>query len=229
MELIIEEKNTKSSIRDFVYHTVKMNIINLHLKPNQSISETEVSKALNVSRTPVHESFLKLSQEGLLEVFPQKGTVVSLIDLDLVEEARFMREHMEKEIIKLACVDFPNEEIQCLKENLKKQQICLEEKEYVRLLELDEEFHKTIFKGCSKPRIWSAIQQMNSDLNRLRMLRLIENYKLDDIFKQHEIILDSIIKKDPEKGISIMTEHLRLVEIEGEEIKKNNPGYFKEK
>ncbi|MFC0472236.1 GntR family transcriptional regulator [Halalkalibacter kiskunsagensis] len=229
MELIIEEKNTKSSIRDFVYHTLKMNIINLHLKPNQSISETEVSKALNVSRTPVHESFLKLSQEGLLEVFPQKSTVVSLIDLALVEEARFMREHMEKEIIKLACIDFPNKEIQSLKENLKKQQICLEEKEYVRLLELDEEFHKTIFKGCRKPRIWSAIQQMNSDLNRLRMLRLIENYKLDDIFKQHQIILDSIIKKDPEKGISIMTEHLRLVEIEGEEIKKNNPGYFKEK
>src|SRR5690554_2566058 len=96
----------KMSNRDFVYETVKNNILNLILKPGQMISEQEISGKLKVSRTPTREAFIKLSEEGLITIYPQKGSYVSLIDIDHVEESLFLREQMEVAVLKLACVTF---------------------------------------------------------------------------------------------------------------------------
>ncbi|MCY9421621.1 GntR family transcriptional regulator, partial [Bacillus paralicheniformis] len=71
------------SVRDQIYQMLKEEIMKFRLVPGELISEKEISERYEVSRTPVREAFLQLSREGLLEVYPQKGTRVSLIDLDL--------------------------------------------------------------------------------------------------------------------------------------------------
>ena len=58
-------------------------------KPGECISEVELGNQLNVSRTPVREAIVRLSEEKLIDVFPQKGSFVSKIDLNLVDEAVF--------------------------------------------------------------------------------------------------------------------------------------------
>src|SRR5262249_9041063 len=90
-----------TSTRDAVYHKLKEQILSVELIPGTNISEKEISVQMGVSRTPVRESFVRLSQEGLLDIYPQRGTVVSLIDLELVEEARFMREQLECAVVRL--------------------------------------------------------------------------------------------------------------------------------
>lgn len=109
--MYINHKQRSSTTSNQVYEELKSQILNLQLAPGTSISEKEMSEKFNVSRTPVRESFLRLSREGLLNVFPQRGTFVSLIDLNLVEEARFMREHLERAVIRLACETFPQDKL----------------------------------------------------------------------------------------------------------------------
>ena len=95
------------STREAVYMELREQILKLQLPPGTPLSENETSLLFKVSRTPVRESFLRLAQEGLVQVLPQRGTFVSLIDTALVEEARFMREQLEKAVILLACSHFP--------------------------------------------------------------------------------------------------------------------------
>jgi len=71
----------KDSTSKRIYHLIKEEIINLNFIPGLNISEKEISEKFKVSRTPVREAFVRLSQEGLLNIYPQKGTFVSLIDL----------------------------------------------------------------------------------------------------------------------------------------------------
>ncbi|WP_185819469.1 GntR family transcriptional regulator [Salibacterium salarium] len=98
----LTNKDTKS-MRSEVYASLRQEIMALQLEPGRSISENEISKRLEVSRTPVREAFLRLSQDDLITVYPQKTSIVSLIDLDHLEETRFMREHLEVAVTKLAC------------------------------------------------------------------------------------------------------------------------------
>ncbi|MDQ0338043.1 DNA-binding GntR family transcriptional regulator [Caldalkalibacillus uzonensis] len=172
----------KNSIGTMVYDYLKEEILNLSLPPGLSISENEIAEKLNVSRTPVREAFLRLSQENLISVYPQKGSIVSLIDLDHLEETRFMREHLEVETVKLACETFSNHDLSKLKKNIQEQEIVIKEKNYKQFLGLDDEFHSLIFSGCNKSRIWNVIKNMMSiNFDRVRLLSLYEKFNWETI------------------------------------------------
>ena len=96
MNLVNISKHKNENNRAYTYRVLKENIMRLNLKPGESISEIELSEALDVSRTPVREAIVKLSEEKLVDVFPQRGSFVSKINLNLVEEAVFLRELCEK-------------------------------------------------------------------------------------------------------------------------------------
>jgi DNA-binding GntR family transcriptional regulator len=220
-------EGNKNSTSKAIYHELREEIINLHLVPGTSISEKEISEKYNVSRTPVREAFVRLSQEGLLSIYPQKGTFVSLIDLSAVEEGRFLREHLERAVIRQACEEFPQEKIFALEMNLKFQDMYMKEHDYKRLFEADEEFHKIIFDGCNKKRIWAIIHDMSTDFQRIRLLRLIANFTWDNIYLQHENIVDAIRNKRPEIAENTMKEHLNMVIFDEIQLKESHPNYFK--
>ena len=96
-------QNQKVSSRMYVYSNLKGKIMNGEIAPGTKLSEQEISEKLGISRTPVREAFLQLAQEYLVGIYPQRGTIVTKIDLQLVEEGRFVREHIEKAIVVEAC------------------------------------------------------------------------------------------------------------------------------
>ncbi|SET15880.1 DNA-binding transcriptional regulator, GntR family [Salinibacillus kushneri] len=210
-----------------MYEELREQIIMLKLHPGRSISENEMSTTLEVSRTPIREAFLRLAQEKLLEIYPQKGTFVALIDLDYVEEARFIREHLERAIIKEACKSFDSNSLEKLENNFEQQKNAVEKKDHTKFFELDEEFHQTISIGADKERIWSIIQQMNAHLNRIRMLSLRANYNYELILDQHEEMINAIKTQNDIKADHVMEEHTKKLTFEQEGLKKEFPDYFR--
>lgn len=80
-------KPVSAQLRKIIWHRIIVN----DLRPNSKISEPELAKAYNVSRQPVREAFITLVNEGLLEIRPQRATIVKMIDFDAVLDARFVR------------------------------------------------------------------------------------------------------------------------------------------
>lgn len=218
------KKNTTSKT---IYYKLREEIINLYLEPGTSISEKELSEKYSVSRTPVREALVRLAQEGLVNIYPQKGTVVSLIDLYAVEDGRFLREHLERAVVREACKEFSPEKILLLEMNLKLQKMYIENHDNKKLFEADEEFHKIIFEGSNKKRIWDSINDGSTEFQRIRMLRLEVNPNWDNIYLQHEEIFNAIKNRDSEKAEDVMKEHLNMVTFDKNEVKKIYPNYFK--
>lgn len=215
-----------TSTRDAVYQKLKEQILRLELPPGTALSEKDVSVLFNVSRTPVRESFVRLSQEGLLEVYPQRGTYVSLIDTGLVEEARFMREQLERAVIRLACDSFPAGRLAELKANLLLQEAGMKEKDHHRMFELDEAFHRLIFEGCSKSHTWLVLGQINAHLNRSRMLRLAADHHWEHLYSQHEQMVQAIERHDASAADRLMEEHMNLTVHDQALLKEKYPAYF---
>ncbi|WP_077624667.1 GntR family transcriptional regulator [Sediminibacillus massiliensis] len=228
MEILpLEKTNYSGSTRDYIYNVIKRKIINLELKPGTKISEKQISEVLEVSRTPIREAFLQLSQEDLIQVYPQSGTIVSLIDLAQVEEARFVRESLEVGIVGLACEKMSIDSLIHLEANVAMQEKCDKSSNQQKLLELDDEFHRLLFEGTDKLKTWKMIQQMNAHFNRLRLLRLSSVLNWDIIISQHKEIFSLITNKNLEQAQFIIQEHLRLAVIEKSLLKKQYPDYFK--
>lgn len=224
--LLVFEKNTSESVRDWVQRVLLYNLTNLNLIPGKTLSEKEVADYLKVSRTPVREAFIHLAQEELLEIRPQKGTYVSLIDLDHVEEARYMRKCLEKPTVALACKTLPEEELFALQANLRMEERAIAEKNYIRFYELDEELHRIFFVGCGKSRIWEHLRRMNSHFNRLRMLSLF-NTDWNRVLNQHRQMVDCIESGDAAGAEAVMEEHLNKVTFDLTEMVRDYPDYFR--
>ncbi len=221
-------KISKNSTSKIIYHNLREEIINLYLEPGTSISEKELSEKYKVSRTPVREALVRLAQEGLVQIYPQKGTIVSLIDLSAVEEERFLREHLERAVVKEACMEFPKENILALEMNLKFQKMYIENNNYKKLFNTDEEFHKIIFEGCSKKRIWNSINDGSTEFQRIRVLRLTVNSSWDNIYLQHKEIFNAIKNKNPDMAEEFMKKHLNMVIFDKTQVRESYPNYFKD-
>lgn len=227
MKLELLEKKAFESIKNYTYMVLRNNIVDLNLKPGEIISENEIANSLNVSRTPVREAFAKLVSEELLEIYPQKGTQISYINLNRVEEARFMRLKLEEAVVKLACEDFPEHYLFELESNLNQQEFCMAKKNYIAALDLDNSLHKLIFKGCGKERIWNAIHFMNGDFDRIRALNIISSMNMDIVLTQHKGIINAIKTKDGDLGAKLVYEHLTKVNNDKMILISQYPTYFK--
>lgn len=227
MALLSEKRRGAETVSDYTYRVLRENILYLNIKPGECISENTITSALSVSRTPVRETFSKLSAEYLIEVYPQRGTYVSLIDPKRLRESFFMRATLEKAIIEKACQDF-NEEYLCLVEaNLNQQLFWFSKDKLEKALDLDNKMHELIFKGCGMERIWEAINSVSADQYRVRYLKLSKKMRWNETIEEHRQIIEAIKNKDVEKGREIINKHIMKLDHDVEVLKSDHPEYFK--
>lgn len=220
------ERITRESAREYVIRVLHHNVIDLNLKPGQSISENEISELLGVSRTPVREAFIELSRASIIEIYPQKGTYISLIDMEIVDESRFLRCVLEKAVVQLACDMFTKDHEIALEENVLLQEACISRNDYKRLLELDNSFHELLFTACRRIKTYSLIKGMMLHFDRIRFLNLAEMY-MQSTVDEHKEILQAIKLKDKIKADASMERHLSRVMEDQTYLIEKHPEYFK--
>ena len=111
--------------REYAFRTISDNIISLNIEPGSMIGEQEIANELGLSRTPVHEAFLELSKSKILNILPQKGCLVSMIDSDLIRESRFLRITVETALVEDACELAKESDLRELEDNLALQEFYL--------------------------------------------------------------------------------------------------------
>lgn len=197
----------------------------LELEPGSRISENELAQELGVSRTPVREALIELSKSKIVEIFPQKGSFISLIDWKLVDEAKFMRVTLECAVIRLACGGVSAAAVENLEKNVRLQQFYLENNDLKELLELDNAFHRELFRMTDKPHIYRLMDNMILHFDRVRTLRskaIDQHY----VIRDHMSILEAIRAADPDAGEKAMLSHLTRHEIDEAMLREHYPQYF---
>ena len=202
----IFEREKNQPIHQWVYQVLRYNILRLHLAPGQEISETDVSDRLGISRTPVREAFIRLAEDGLLEVKPQKWSCIPLIDLEQAEDARFVRRSLEKSILKEACKGLPASALTELEYNIELQKRYFEEKDFENFLNTDDEFHRSIYRRQGKERVWSFIKKLYYNYDRLRIMTL--ELTIERLIQEHRAILSVLVTCEGSQVDLLVDEHL---------------------
>ena len=197
-----------------VYEQLKQDILFLKLKPGQALGEVEIAQQFGVSRTPVRDAFKKLESEGLIEVKSHIGTYVTLIDLNQISDAIFIRENIEKAVInelannkKIAL----NMRINYLLSAQKKivDSDISDEELAVKFMELDNEFHRTLFEVANRETVWEYINKLQIHYNRLRIfINQADRSKLKKVCEQHHQIITAIERQESDVASTIYERHL---------------------
>jgi DNA-binding GntR family transcriptional regulator len=191
------------------YEIIRSQIIHGALQPGMRISETEVSRNLQTSRQPVREAFIRLRYEGLVEVRPQRGTFVTLISTEAVSDARFIREAVEADIVKLLVEKSNPDLIATLRAQISEQR-KVGENQLRTFLELDDRFHRTLAGLAGKSNAWAVIGRSKAHFDRVRYLTSARK-PVQPIVDQHEAIIDAIEQRDSRKAEAAIRSHLREI------------------
>nr|WP_306264882.1 GntR family transcriptional regulator [Pararhizobium sp. IMCC3301] len=209
-----------------VHALLRQRILRLQLKPGEALSEKELSVQLGVSRTPVREAFIRLSEEGLVDIFPQRGTLVSPIRMEEIKEAQFLRDILETAIVRRAARDIDEASLLQIEANLQRQEISLQQKDYIEFMELDEEFHRLLCQSVSLPRAWRVIHAVKGQLDRVRFMGLPQPGHADLMVRQHGAIFNAIRAGDAELAETEMRTHLQAIWGSIELMTNENSEFF---
>lgn len=222
----ISKKDARENAREYALRQIRANIENLQLKPGTPVSESKLAKELGISRTPVREAIQELVKNNLIEVYPQRGMIIAHIDIKLVEEMAFLRGVLEKAVVEELCDCITEDGIKELELNIQLQEFYEKSSNNPKLYELDNEFHKAMFKLCNKERLYSLMEAAQVHFNRIRTLSLY-SFKEPKNVKEHRAIFEAIKARNKSRASRLITEHLSRYKLDQKELMEKYPEYFK--
>ena len=187
-----------------IHHTLWGEICSLKRLPGEKLSEAKLAREYHCSRIPVREAVKQLATEGALEVFPQRGSFISRINVSEVEQTRYLREVLETRVV---LDDFDkgllDPFVTYLRAMVDQQQALLECGDYEKLTNMDAEFHNLFYLIDGKSFVMEHTGQANVHYIRARRFALqierSERHREDDsinIVSQHRRIVEAIARKD---------------------------------
>lgn len=220
------KRERRHSAVNRVYEDIRERIIDLSLPPGAAISKNDVAAAFGVSQTPVREALLRLENEGLVEIFPQSKTVVSLIDVQNAREAHFLRLSVEVEIARRLGPIITATQAEGLRSLIDRQALELKAGDLSAFTACDNRFHERIYELAGVGGLWDLIRTKRAQFDRLRRLHLPTAGKAEGILEEHRAIVDALAKNDADAAERAVRDHLRGTVWASEQIRAHFPDYF---
>lgn len=193
---------------------LRAQIIENVLAPGERVSEAEIGAKFGVSRQPVREAFIKLSEEGLVEIRPQRGTFVRKISLRAVEDARFIREAIEGDMVRILAARPDPALLADLRRQVEAQQQLSQrsttQSERTEFLHQDDLFHRTIAEAAGRRHLWQILDGVKSQMDRVRYLTT-QSLDIRRLVAQHSAVVEGIASGDPAAAEDAMRRHLRTI------------------
>lgn len=198
-----------TSVRS-IYATLRQDVVTLRLRPGARLSENELALRFGTSRAPVREALIRLVEEGLIEVLPQRGSFVSRISLRSVERARFVREALEIAIGRRAADRGISAAVHDeIEEAIAQQLACDGDPE--RFTQTDDAFHRGLAKGAGLLDVWAVLEREKVQFDRVRFLSLPSVTPVEVLVTQHRAILAAVDARAPAAAEAAIREHLSEV------------------
>lgn len=203
---------------------LRSRIIGNDFVPGSRLSESEVAQHYALSRQPVREAFIRLEEEGLLEVRPQRGTYVRKISERAVLDARFVREAIEADVVKELTQSADPALGRELGDQIDRQRTLIAS-DAAGFMALDDLFHRTLCEAAGRAHAWTVIEGLKSQMDRVRHLTTQRSPNMQ-LIEHHAAIARTIAEGDREAAERALRHHLRAILADLPVVRASLPEYF---
>ncbi|NEZ01726.1 GntR family transcriptional regulator [Heyndrickxia shackletonii] len=142
--------NEKSlSLKQRVYQHIKEAIFQRKMTPGFQLIETDISKQLQVSRTPIREAFQQLSKEGLVDMIPYRGAYIANPSHEEIKDICHARAVIESAAAGIAVEHITPKDIMLLQELVEKEELASYKKDIEQYLSINKQFHLSIVQKAN--------------------------------------------------------------------------------
>lgn len=204
----------KSGLADKAYFIIQQQIFAFELFPGQVVSDYLLSKELGMSRTPIRQALQRLHNDGLLEPLESGKTSYRVADIT-AEEIRDLfdfREGIETTALRLAFQKMnpiPSEQIQLLEQIYQSMVDTNHDDLVTEHFVWDQKFHNSLVSLSGNRRLIKAHDELLLQLTRMRFLTFLKRSLQNKACNDHQELLQAIKQGDCERGVKVLTHHIR--------------------
>ncbi|MBX5437189.1 MAG: GntR family transcriptional regulator [Alicyclobacillaceae bacterium] len=176
-------------------------------RPGERLDQGEIAKQFQVSLSPVREAIRTLSAEGLVTIYPHRGTFVTERSPSEIAELHFIRALLEGAAIRRAVPHLTKEHLSRLEEIL---QLADNTEDFITIQSLNHQFHQTIYTACDQPNLLELVMHLRNKVAPYIRLYLDSGMR-SEAWASHRRIYEACASRDAERAEQEIHAHINQV------------------
>jgi len=198
-----------ATLSEKVYRALKRDIIRCIYHPGEALSEKVLTLKYKSSRTPVREAIVRLEQERLLQIVPDRGYFVNQLTLQEVNDIYEFRTAVECLTADRAAKNGVDpESAKQLAEYAQATYTDGDAESYGRFIGADTAFHVNIARLSRNQMLLRAVVDARTQMERIMYAAINVHYYGDSAWREHQQILKAIHERNPDQARRLMYEHI---------------------
>lgn len=196
------------SYKEKIYEEIKTAIINQVLKPGEQLNERALAEKLGISRTPLREAFKRLETEGWVVTEAWKGTYVTEITEQDIEEVSQLRMTLEVMVIELIIQKITPGQLLKIREMHQNQAKLGNEFKAGDFIELDRNFHMYLAELAGNKRLLQILTHLSDMMRRLGITAIQTAERYQETLQEHSGIIEALEIRDLAKAKQAVLFHV---------------------
>lgn len=204
-------KPKRKSAKENAFNQIQRWIIDGTLQPGEKLNDTELAKALGVSRTPVRESLQLLEAQGFVRMYPGKATQVTEVKRETITDLLPPLAALQALSAELAVPYLTRDIINQLNQTNEEFKTAITIEDYSEALMIDESFHQLIIDAAHNPYIYTLVADLQAHVRRLFFHNSI--ILTEASIEEHQAIVRSLEVGDGVQAAAVMKQNwLRAID-----------------
>ncbi|TMG59447.1 MAG: GntR family transcriptional regulator [Chloroflexi bacterium] len=197
--------------RSDAYHKLREAIVSGQYHPNERLVEASIAQRMGAGRTAVRAALVRLDQEGLVEIEPNRGARVRLISDREALEIEEVRAALEGMLARRAATRVTAEDLSALRQVITKMRERVEAGDSIGYSELNATFHQRIWTAADHPTASHLLGSLKSQGIRFQYQTALRPGRAQRSLREHEAIFGALKAHDEDSAETAMREHLAEV------------------
>jgi DNA-binding GntR family transcriptional regulator len=178
------------------------------LAPGTRLNERLLTAQLGLSRTPLREAFKVLATEGLVELLPNRGAIVSHMDSIRLSETLAVMGALEALAGELTCLTATDAQINEIRALHYEMLANHARGDLAGYFKFNQAIHLKIVKYSGNAVLFNAYRQLNGNVRRARYIANLSKERWDAAVREHGEILAALGARDVQRIKALLSDHL---------------------
>ncbi len=201
-------RTEEPSQNELAYNGLRDRLTALVYRPGEHLNISNLVDDLDIGRTPINQALHRLANEGLVQILPRKGVVVSPLSIDDALHLIDVRLANETLCARLAAEHITPAGLQALESILRELDTAVAARNLQQVTNLDRVFHEQIAQASGNPILIEILKVLHARSQRFWAISLSSEGHLAEVSGEHRAILQALRDGDATAAASAVTAHV---------------------